>query len=1422
MSGEKTSPKFIERYIQPDIVQDIFINSDYLNINVGGQKNQKHFDAMEYVNDYENNMEKVEFIKSVEQFEIKNIQKRISAIEWLSDEKNSVVVGGAESGKSALLKYIALATLGRVKVEEEKLLKTKGSFIPVWLPFGYWTSLVEKDFNLSLVDCLKMWFQGMGEDELWGLVENAIKDERLLLLVDGLDEWRNEQAALVCFNKLSVFIETKNIQSIYSSRPSGLERLPVNNVNNSVGCLAGLSNKQQKELIQICVGFRSRQNNGSEQKYIENEIETKVNEIVHEISHNKDLTELASVPLLIYMLIHLKTKNVSLPHSRFSVYKELVRDLVKVQPKRRKTASQIVNENSIFNEEEILSILSMLAYEVQVNYTHGSISVEDVKSYVEKYLIDTTKQFGFSRRDASNQAAKFIEIGESDIGILVKTSPYELGFFHRSFQEFLAASYIANEERDKQRQIFKSVAFNKQWDDVVLGVFSILQRLEDSEYLVDVLKSLPSDDFELMQSNLLLAKIAFGDTKISAITARDIASDAFEYIERGVYFPQAKKLLETALSGYSSNKLQSELEAKIRAWFPSKHSWPSWLYTTIGEKWPNDKITKDILIFGLLSGNIYSSRTSCDSLVKLFSGDETVLQELFDVAKLTLSRHVKLICFETIIKGWNDSKLALVMYRSFLGGVDSVGRLLCLFYETKNGKTSDKNREMLLNFGKELTVEYFNWKEIVSESLQLGYKTDPELRRACTESLYRNKRDSFKDVARDILVSCYLDNELINEYLIEDFSNKYPNISSGLGIDKDWHKFKKPMRESNLFREAVENWIINVSTMEVQSYHLLTSNKGKKFLLEELKEKSSFPFWSASALLECWGMSDPEVAEAINSYLSDDDKDSSVLARSFSLIYKNKKEVYSKLKLLFEAPSYRGKRYDFLLAELYKVASKAQITEIFEIALTKNFERDLLFRGKGLLISFGEYIDRKEIYECAIGDLNSINDNTVSIARAFKSNDDVRGLLVNNLKKLAVPLRRIISERLSKNTAVEFSHKVLSDYDIEFDPESKVKSAIGYYSSPLSIVNNVVLEKHVERLKIDIDAVGPDYEERRQAAFCGFIALNKLDVLNEVINTGDKSRLGVRAFDGIKTSEAFINYSVKNWDYIINSLGSDNIDFLGVNLENATRFYSKLAPYIEDDSKLAVELTSHLINENSDVDDRILVAASRFIPKHSSLLKMCLTSIGLNITNFSVHHSARFNSKHSLVALNILENQFFGSEEAKSILLEASKDKINRSDMLLTATLVIGFTDAPYKKDLDRELKDCLVWLPLAFMNLASVRGRRNKIEEIIRMSNNLRLSSKNYAKYFSSQVSKIFNLDEKLVKEAVKKIKESKSVSEQVVLLLLLNATKTLDRSFMRQALDIYRSQMRKRLPDIIFDVTEGEYSVATLSLTNILYNAD
>src|ERR1700730_13103937 len=88
--------------------------------------------------------------------------------------------------------------------------------VPIVMPFAFWVRIVEKDeTNISLPSAVEIWFRKFDiSDQLLTLILRGLKEERALLLVDGLDEWSNEIAARSTMALLNTYIKTKSIPTV--------------------------------------------------------------------------------------------------------------------------------------------------------------------------------------------------------------------------------------------------------------------------------------------------------------------------------------------------------------------------------------------------------------------------------------------------------------------------------------------------------------------------------------------------------------------------------------------------------------------------------------------------------------------------------------------------------------------------------------------------------------------------------------------------------------------------------------------------------------------------------------------------------------------------------------------------------------------------------------------------------------------------------------------------------------------------------------------------------------------------------------------------------------------------------------------------------------------------------------------------------
>ncbi|MGA9883180.1 MAG: NACHT domain-containing protein [Candidatus Acidiferrales bacterium] len=189
---------------------------------------------------------------------IQQIRIRSGADRWIAQARRSVILGSPGSGKSALLRVLAIELLSEEPILSETAARW-GLLLPVWIPFSYWTDLNRKRGSpVALSDCLHSWFAQFDQNHVWLLVE-AMEDERLLLLVDGLDEWTDKAAARTTSHILQTYIEVRNLPAVLVSRPHGFERASIQGPEWQIGDLVPLSFLQQRALLCKWLGFhRSR------------------------------------------------------------------------------------------------------------------------------------------------------------------------------------------------------------------------------------------------------------------------------------------------------------------------------------------------------------------------------------------------------------------------------------------------------------------------------------------------------------------------------------------------------------------------------------------------------------------------------------------------------------------------------------------------------------------------------------------------------------------------------------------------------------------------------------------------------------------------------------------------------------------------------------------------------------------------------------------------------------------------------------------------------------------------------------------------------------------------------------------------------------------------------------------------------------
>ena len=171
-------------------------------------------------------------------------------------------------------------------------------------------------------------------------MEDAIEDERLLLILDGLDEWTDVTAASVALTKILDFAGLEDCPLWRLRGRLGFERLGGLDSQWKRADLLPLQEEQQREFTRIWFHhFHSAAAATSDPIQLAATVRRDTESFIEQIQHDSALANLAGIPLLLSALICLRLRGQILPRSRYATPEEFTKSLIAEQPHRRAQAA---------------------------------------------------------------------------------------------------------------------------------------------------------------------------------------------------------------------------------------------------------------------------------------------------------------------------------------------------------------------------------------------------------------------------------------------------------------------------------------------------------------------------------------------------------------------------------------------------------------------------------------------------------------------------------------------------------------------------------------------------------------------------------------------------------------------------------------------------------------------------------------------------------------------------------------------------------------------------------------------------------------------------------------------------------------------------------------------------------------------------
>lgn len=1346
-------------------------------------------------------------------------QQRQTVENWLAAAERSVVFGGPGSGKSALLRFIAIDLL-----EESPrltLLSQKwGQFLPVWVPFALWTKMISNQATAacSLSEILHSWLKSWDEERLWPLVQKVLEDERLLLLIDGLDEWTNESAARVALDRLLVFIGQRNTPAIITSRPHGFNRLGMQISGWQLGDLSDFSTTQQKQLLRIWFFHRlTTIYKDSAPTEVERKAIAETEDFSSELQRSPDLRELSKVPLLLCLLIYHRIHNARLPQSRFKAYDSLIEHLISVHPQRRRAAALLSDASSELTDGDLKRVLAHLGYHMQQQFEEGLIDHHKAGSIVEEYLKDCERGFGFKQLEAHRYSREVLDISENTIGILVRRSPTEIGFFHRAFQEYLASYHLSRMSLAEQLAVIETRFADPQWREIILGLFQITSRAEDIKQFVACIKkkARTADLVEQHAIELLLCETAFGDFNCPVNLARELAQETFEQVELGAWMPHRERLLRGILDGLRSTKMKEIIREKLKDWFPCRAKWRENIFTAMGS-WPLLPKVVECLWKGIHDEEAINQRAAARALASLAKSNSETGNRIASLARNSIDPKIRAAAIEALLGGWpNHGGIESILNNARLSMSPQL-RLVSILGRIQRQTQTEEDQEELIRLGSWKAGLDYHWRDDVASALMNGWPQSPKTKNACLKALRERRQDREQleiELATRILLEGYPQDEDVTNFCVHDIKyEKYPFPL--LHTPDPWHLLSQNFRDNPLLVEAIDEWIPNQQEFqepEISRAAMVGRTPKAKAKLISI-HNSSFPHWAARALIEGWGMEDTEVAEKMMEFASGPASKASRIGFLLPQIIKDKAMCRSRLLELLRDPECL--RPDFVMQGLKALGDTQGDVEVVDIVVNLLLNRQGWRYENVVAWLIMGYSSDQRVKDIAKQEFSKRDGCYGAIASAYGTDEEIQQKIIGIACPLPVPLRGAIAANLGESASdTESTLSLLQLYDLEQDEEVKTRASISYHTRLKESGKDT--KPAIETLSKSIVCYGPDHEERRQAAFCGLVIFNRLDIMKDAKETiGDDRQCAISIIKGLSPNVPLLKYILQNWNDIKAALGDEFWPRLSKFHSDPLYIWNELCLFADQYPSPRDEALSFLEARTEQTSKpNILRFLGRVRPKSRLLLEYCLKALLIG------DDRQDSSGEEAVVAAELLGVDYAGDSDLLAhIMTERARKQVYEKVILV---LCEGWPESEELGLIFEVIKTKNV--PLSYPAYFQLISRKSKSEIVFKAIIN-ELSSFDYIKEYHMQaisrpVLRRLQTDNNLAAMLTKKLKDDPTASEKATIPRLIAAARGITpelRVWSNEELN--RQLTGKQSPQVGVDLIMGELRPVVHSLLDVL----
>ena len=1087
------------------------------------------------------------------------VVERLSADQWIGTEQLQVIIGDPGAGKSALLRYLVLDLL-REEPQWKTVAEHWGEYLPVWLPFNFLAQrVVGQTGEAATVSlALKAWLEQNESAQIWPLVEKALEVRRLLLVVDGLDEWTSDDAGRYAARAVEKLAAVRGIPVVASTRPYGISRLTLS-AGWVYSRIAPLTYQQQGSLASHY--FRAAINNdnptGSDEI-----IDKTVDEFLTQVHLVPELGAFSGTPLFLIMLVMLRLSSSSqLPVQRFDVYGRALQLLVADLPHRRRTAADVTTAHQGLPQHDLEAVLRKVAY---VNQSRGNFSVWDENALREDFIdaLQDPTHLSMSRESAVNTANQLLDVAEGELGLLVRIGPQQLGFMHRVMQEQLAADHISNKlEFTDVQDLFEKYVGDPTWKEVLLITFRKVSRPSELSTLLSLVRDRIDESPTGLCAREFLAEITFGPYGLPPDSVKSNASEIVDVIETHAYGPHRASLVDAMLNGVSGPLTENTVRECLERWTLLVYEPSRELVARIAQIPPDTGLSETVcqmLVFALRNADKYAAFDNASTIAvrcSTIGTDEErsrLREALFNILADPPSGLAQAAALAALALGWRrDPEVAAILDEArshsdeqvrLVAISDALEVLADVFQDIPN--ISRPPTQALTDAEREWLREHL-WVQETPEvhfgmlvaAISAAVRDDQSV---LTDLLDFHTSGDVpywgSEVTRTVILRAFADDESVANWVCDQILG---DRSYGLkhqiiigDIDPLARAYQKGSPHNRRVAESIEHFLSNTDTkfIERSLFSLAAVDQGplmRNALLKDLAN-SSVPHWAAAALVEHFP-GDSDALNELRSIIMGDPVRASMVANAASSVLDPADVIPRLMEILSSlasSPSPNSPRYDIVASALIRAYRETDPSLQPEIDHMVREAIEFIPVSPHWLYGDPRLDLAVELYpaegsEEILKEIAGRDDSHLgAFLHAFRAHpENLKPFLAEAakvLRSLPAYLRAHICRTLAeRGTRPRLVSELTARWADERSGPNKSVASFAYHQALVKIKQEMPGDEEawshaLARLGDQALARGPDHEDRRRAAWVGMCVLeNWSPLLNRLDAIGNSAGLSV-------------------------------------------------------------------------------------------------------------------------------------------------------------------------------------------------------------------------------------------------------------------------------------------------------------------------